>query len=39
MPTGIMPIAVGVGIPIDQMDIKRDRIVAALLQVKKAFEQ
>lgn len=39
LPTGIMPIAVGVGVPIDQMDAKRDKIVAALVRVKRAFEQ
>ncbi|WP_425229945.1 hypothetical protein [Sphingomonas sp.] len=37
-PTGIMSIAVGVGVPIDMMDAKRDAIVAALHAVKCAFE-
>jgi IclR family transcriptional regulator, KDG regulon repressor len=39
LPTGIMPIAVGVGVPIDQMDSKRDSVVAALQRVKEAFEK
>lgn len=37
LPQGIMPIAVGV--PIDQMDAKRERIVVSLMDVKTAFEE
>jgi IclR family transcriptional regulator, KDG regulon repressor len=39
MPTGIMPIAVGVGVPLDQMETKRVSVVSALQKVKAAFEQ
>lgn len=38
LPTDITPIAVGVGVPIDKMDAKREAVVAALRAVKEAFE-
>ena len=39
MPTGIMPIALGVGVPIGRIDEKREAIVAALVDAKQALEQ
>lgn len=38
LPTDIMPIAIGVGVPIDKMDAKRQMIVSAMLKVKNAVE-